>query len=749
MRSLAPTHAEPGSLAVELSLLLLTLSAAFSASSLFTTHEFMFDLAFCAVLAHGLAAALRRWQTGGLVATVIMTIAGTLTITNLLYGTATTAFLPSSAVARQIGIDLNEAVEPLKHSVAPVQPFPGFVLALCVVIWFLASFSDSATFRGFAPIQAVLPTVATVFGAALLRPAPASTASSLPFVASLGSVGLALRFREYRKESWVPNHRRRGLEWLGVTGSVLMALSLIAAILLAPPLQRLGRDSTVDLRRLGSEDAARIVDNPLVSVASLLGPQSQREVMRVEAEAPHYFRLSALEDFDGTEWSSNSNYRPFDGSESLEIGVRPDAPSQEVSAKITIVDLESSFVPVLFPPNRVRSSVPMSYDKESGAIITDELQRLTPGTRIQVTSELPSISEQRASSLSEEFPNKTMGLPASRAADLTSLPGGFSPAVKRLAQQITAEETNTFRKLRALQDYFRNGFIYDISVNYGASPQPMEAFIQERRGFCQQFATTFAAMARSMGLASRVAVGFIAEERTGPDAPWILRGKDAHAWPEVYLPGLGWLSFEPTPSRGNPDSASYTGAFAEQQGEIPPQPTTTPSTTSLPPSSTAPSPTTTASATATNSVAATASEGARGLIQLGLMVAVIAVCLLAIALRKRHVRSSRRGNDNDPPEVHVARHYRSALVDLKAAGHAVPASSTPLEAARLLSDSPLGAHFSPIALAESNRRYSPEAVLEPDALATEQHLAELHDQVLEGLSAPQRFLVGIGIGLND
>ena len=83
MRSLAPTHAEPGSFAVELSLLLLTLSAAFSASSLFTTHEFMFDLAFCAVLAHGLAAALRRWQTGGLVATVIMTIAGTLTITTL------------------------------------------------------------------------------------------------------------------------------------------------------------------------------------------------------------------------------------------------------------------------------------------------------------------------------------------------------------------------------------------------------------------------------------------------------------------------------------------------------------------------------------------------------------------------------------------------------------------------------------------------------------------------------------------
>ncbi len=78
-------------------------------------------------------------------------------------------------------------------------------------------------------------------------------------------------------------------------------------------------------------------------------------------------------------------------------------------------------------------------------------------------------------------------------------------------------------------------------------------------GYAEQFAGTYAATARAVGLPSRVAVGFT----TGAFDPSIntyrVSGKHAHARPEVWLDGIGWRRFEPTPGRGAPDDQIYTG----------------------------------------------------------------------------------------------------------------------------------------------------------------------------------------------
>ena len=71
-------------------------------------------------------------------------------------------------------------------------------------------------------------------------------------------------------------------------------------------------------------------------------------------------------------------------------------------------------------------------------------------------------------------------------------------------------------------------------------------FLQTRRGLCEQFASTFAVMARTLGIPSRVAVGFTPGELNG-DGSYSVFGKNAHAWPEVWFDGIGWVDFEPTP----------------------------------------------------------------------------------------------------------------------------------------------------------------------------------------------------------
>ena len=102
----------------------------------------------------------------------------------------------------------------------------------------------------------------------------------------------------------------------------------------------------------------------------------------------------------------------------------------------------------------------------------------------------------------------------------------------------------------------------------------IEAFLNQRKGYCEQFAGTFAAFARALGIPSRVAVGFT-QGTAGPDGLFHVEGKHAHAWPEVYFTGIGWVPFEPTPTRGAPGDEIFTGVPQQQVGEAPQSTSTT------------------------------------------------------------------------------------------------------------------------------------------------------------------------------
>src|SRR5260370_42076218 len=73
-------------------------------------------------------------------------------------------------------------------------------------------------------------------------------------------------------------------------------------------------------------------------------------------------------------------------------------------------------------------------------------------------------------------------------------------------------------------------------------------------------------MARLLGLPTRVAVGFT-QGTIGSDGKLHVLDLNAHAWPEVYFAGIGWLAFEPTPQRGEPGAQIYTGVPPQQASD--------------------------------------------------------------------------------------------------------------------------------------------------------------------------------------
>jgi transglutaminase-like putative cysteine protease len=147
--------------------------------------------------------------------------------------------------------------------------------------------------------------------------------------------------------------------------------------------------------------------------------------------------------------------------------------------------------------------------------------------------------------------------------DVTStylnLPTSFPARIVALTRTVTAGATTPYAKAKALQDWFRANFTYDETVGPGHDDNALLRFLLlDKRGYCEQFAGSFAAMARAIGLPARVAVGF-REGSTDATGTYHVLGRDAHAWPEVFLSGFGWVAFEPTPTRAIPGATSYTG----------------------------------------------------------------------------------------------------------------------------------------------------------------------------------------------
>jgi transglutaminase-like putative cysteine protease len=157
--------------------------------------------------------------------------------------------------------------------------------------------------------------------------------------------------------------------------------------------------------------------------------------------------------------------------------------------------------------------------------------------------------------------------PAAVLSEYGTYKGPQWQQLKRLAETETAGAKTPFEKAYDLENWFHSSgtFTYTLKPDLPASNWLWTFLTKTQRGYCTQFAQAFAILGRLLGLPTRIAVGYTAGIKQ-KDGRWEVTTADAHAWPEVYFTGEGWLRFEPTPTgldgQGTGALPSYAGGTA-------------------------------------------------------------------------------------------------------------------------------------------------------------------------------------------
>ncbi len=270
------------------------------------------------------------------------------------------------------------------------------------------------------------------------------------------------------------------------------------------------------------------------------GALSTAPVFVVAATTPAYWQGAVFDHFDGTSWTSTSSA----ASAAAASSNTGDSASASGPRRTDVVDVVS-----IAPLDIVLAPGTVTEYSGPGQVRTDTFgtTRLSGGPangdRYQVTSASAdgvSASQLRAST-------------ADAAADVVSprwlqVPAELPARVHALAASIAGAAPSRYDAVAAIDSYLQTHEIYDLDApRPAAGVDAVDDFLfVSGRGFCEQFASAAVVMLRSLGIPARLVTGFVQGDVTSLPGQRVMRGSDAHAWIQVWYPGIGWVSSDPT-----------------------------------------------------------------------------------------------------------------------------------------------------------------------------------------------------------
>jgi transglutaminase-like putative cysteine protease len=476
---------------------------------------------------------------------------------HMVYGVLpTSATLHAAQDSMSAGLDIaNRYAAPVPANGGLLLMTVGFITLVAILVDLLAAGLGRAPLSGLALLALYAVPVASL-------PDGVPALGFIPGAAAF--MGLLMLSERERLAHWgrhVSKSTAQGhtevvdTSGLASTGRRISVAAIAAAVVL-PVLVPTFTTTVLNGNGPGNGNGPLSFGDPMVSLASSLQRRDPVDLIDVDSTSvPSYIRLVTLDQPKPDGWHSSgvdmSTAISVDGTLPSPFG--EDANVMHEDGQMTfqlLADYPRSDTVWLPVPMGLRTLTLNGFPGEFAYVPDAEtVTSRAEGSVAHVSSYLTKFSTPEPS---EEQLADAGTRPADIVTNDGEVPDGVPAIVSDVAHRVTAGYSSDYEKALALQSFFRNqhNFTYDLDAGYGDGYRAMSLFLQKRRGYCQHFAATMAMMARTLGIPSRVVVGFLAPSRDNGPNSFVFTSHDAHAWPELYFGGVGWVRFEPTPGNG-------------------------------------------------------------------------------------------------------------------------------------------------------------------------------------------------------
>lgn len=503
------------------------------------------------------------------------------------------AFLPTQETWIALQNELARATEIIRHGVEPVRPVPGLVMLISLLFWTLG-FLVTAGLLNDRPFVAVITPLIVAVQFSIIDRTPMSLAHIGVFILIVAFALIAIRADE-RDRGTGRLHRvvadrppsKRPTPSIGLLITAMVTAGVLAVSVIGDAVPSDGFVAWRSPAGYSDGYSGSSSYNPFVDIRAGLISQTDNPLFTANIEGVDpsavRFRTVTLDVYQNGRWATDRIHSfPLDEEPWIDEIHRYRGETIPIVADITIQNLAQPWMPAPSTPNAVLGASEddtkaMRVRRLDGSLFLPgdvTYQGMKYSVRADhatfKASDIGAIARTETGALSPLFqaasddgrviPGSTDIEPPPELEDIEfwlETPDDLGTRVRVEAIRLTDNFDTNFEKALALEHYFRisGGFVYEVQVPPEYATGSVEDWLTDednpyaRHGYCEQFATAMALMARAVGVPSRVVLGFTAGTPLNATTVQVL-DKNAHAWVEMWIPQFGWMAFDPTPRSG-------------------------------------------------------------------------------------------------------------------------------------------------------------------------------------------------------
>ena len=467
----------------------------------------------------------------------------------------------------------------------PAPANPGIVFAMALLVWSTVLVVDALAVTWSAPALAGVPLLAAFLvsasnsGAGM--PAWYFLAASLAWLALLGRAGVfsVSRWDASGRRDAHTSSSRAVTRRLAATGRVVAMSAALVAVVAAALLPHLPTRFLLD--GLGRADGStgnvgNLTISSTVNLSRSLQSRSTAPVLTFDdtASSPGPLRIGTLDTYVDGIWSVGPVEEYLD--ELPDATVAGDEESIE-TVDVTMNGLGAPQLALPYPATSLSIDTQWRSTADGTVLVERRVDTYTADYLMSPPSEEVLQRAERWDSPADEV----------TASDLVLDPESYG-LITTLLGEIVEPGASQIDIARAIQAHLRGSdYAYSLELadpfldesGDAISDDPISHFLRTRTGYCVQFTAAMVMMARAEGIPARFVIGFLPGTPADSGERTVL-ASDAHAWPELYFEGAGWLRFEPTPGNRSGTAPAYTRAGYGDTAS--PEPTSTATATSGP-----------------------------------------------------------------------------------------------------------------------------------------------------------------------